>query len=117
MFLDSQITPIVATSPFTYIHWGITIISTISVIVLGWLNFIRKGSDKKIENATYLKEQISRLNTDLELLKQSEINSVNLKSFNELATDVAILRERVANETHLLDKLEGKLDKLIDELD
>lgn len=117
MFLDPQIAPAVATSAFTYIHWAVTVVSTISVIVLGWMNFIRRGSDKKQENTIHIKEQIIKLNTDLELLKQADINSVNSKSFNELATKVAILEERVANETHLLDKLEGKMDKLIDELD
>lgn len=117
MFLDPQITPVVATSAFTYIHWAVTVVSTVSVIVLGWLNFIRRGTDKKLEGTVHIKEQLVKLNTDLELLKQADINSVNLKSFNDLSTKVAILEERVSNETHLLDKLEVKIDKLIDELD
>lgn len=102
--------------PIPYIHWTITIISTISVIILGWLKFLKGNSDKELAESMILKDQVVKLNTEMELVKQAKINAIDLKSFNGLATTVAILEERIANETRLLEKLEDKIDKLIEQL-
>ncbi len=70
------------------VHISITTITTLSTIVLGWITFFKdKGKEERL----------------CEIERQA------------LHTKVSVLEERLDNEIHLLEKLDDKLDRVINE--
>jgi len=77
----------------TYIHMGVTIITSIMAVALAYL----KLRDDKVKKQA----------TDDEVCKQD---------FQSLQTKVAVLEERINNEITMLSKLDDKLDQIRDRL-
>lgn len=77
----------------SYIQTGLTIFTTISALILGYL---------KIRDAQVTKEA-----------KDEQVCKLDMQ---QLQTKVAVLEERLDNEINILDKLGKKLDEIRDKL-
>ena len=76
-----------------YIHYGMTIVTSLVAIVLAYLKFKEAKIEKDVK--------------DQEVCKAD---------FAALSTKVAVLEERINNEITMLSKLDDKLDKIRDQL-
>lgn len=77
----------------TLIHEGLSVVTGVGMMILAYLKFREKKSERD--------DQEAKDNT-------AEINELKLK--------LAVLEERLSSEIHLLDKLDDKLSQLEREL-